>query len=144
LRSAAKVAKVRKLLGSGMSSRKIARETGVNRGTVAKIADGQSVTRVSTDGVELFDDGPVGRCETCGGMVVLPCRLCRVRAMKNADRLAGVPGDASPFTAKCDAIELDLMGELQQRLDEVRAARQQNPPPVLEREYVPRTHRFMT
>lgn len=85
------VNEVRRLLATGMSQRKVAAMTGVSRGTVAEIRAGsrpdchhRRAGRVATDGTA--DTGSVARCSGCGGMVHLPCRLCRTRALKEMEQ----------------------------------------------------------
>ena len=79
------VDQVFRLLTEGrMSQRKIALRTGVSRGIVCAIARG---TRPLDLRPKCADDdpdrplGPPARCRGCGGMVYMPCRLCRVRAI---------------------------------------------------------------
>ena len=64
--------------------------------------------------------GPLGRCGGCGGMVYSPCRLCRIRLMKDRElRLARA--------ARRNAHEQSLR-ELLHRL-RVAALRRDSPPP---------------
>ena len=81
------VEEIRHLLDEGaISQRKIARRLGVSRGTVNAIAQGKR-----PDGMGRRDEAedflaPVGlprRCPGCGGMVLMPCLLCHVRAMRH-------------------------------------------------------------
>ncbi|MBN2580891.1 MAG: helix-turn-helix domain-containing protein [Pirellulales bacterium] len=72
---------IRRLLAAGkMSRRKIARLTGVSRGTVGLIAAGKRRGPVPP-----WEDDPARpleppkRCPSCGGLVFMPCRLCRMR-----------------------------------------------------------------
>lgn len=77
------VLEVKRLLDEGgLSRRAIARRTGVSRGSVNAIANGER-------GLFAFDpkdlDGPVReavatRCPGCGGLVYMPCVLCEARA----------------------------------------------------------------
>lgn len=82
----AKVKEVELLLAEGkLSQRKIAKATGVSRGTVGAIASGRRPDyeeRIRARAEELQPLGPVERCQTCGGRVHMPCRLCRVRKLK--------------------------------------------------------------
>jgi len=80
------VLEIRHLLDEGaISQRKIARRLGVSRGTVNAIAQGKR-----PDGLgrrDVSDDflppvGPPRRCPGCGGLVLMPCLLCHVRAMR--------------------------------------------------------------
>jgi hypothetical protein len=81
------VEEIRHLLDEGaISQRKIARHLGVSRGTVNAIAQGKR-----PDGMGRRDEaedflspvGPPRRCPGCGGMVLMPCLLCHVRAMRH-------------------------------------------------------------
>jgi transcriptional regulator with XRE-family HTH domain len=78
------VAEVKRLLAEGkLSQRKIARQTGVSRGSVALIAQGKRPDYPPRrDEEELFPVGPPARCPTCGAMVYPPCRLCRLRELQ--------------------------------------------------------------
>ena len=75
---------VRRLLAERKwSMRKIARMAGVSRGTVGAIAHNKRRDRPRpTDEEDLLaqPSGPLRRCPGCGGLVQMPCRLCRVRA----------------------------------------------------------------
>lgn len=86
------VAEIRRLLAEGrLSQRKIARVTGISRATVGAIANGRRPDYPPRATPELFErpEGPPQRCATCGGMVYLPCRLCRVRGwMRKEERKA--------------------------------------------------------
>ena len=78
----ATVDEIRRLLTAGQwSMRKIARELRVCRGTVGAIAHGRRKDRVpkERDDDLLLPRGPPQRCPGCGGMVLMPCLLCRVR-----------------------------------------------------------------
>jgi hypothetical protein len=75
---------VERLLAEGkLSYRKIARFTGVSRGTIGAIASGRR--RIQPRRIFFWEDEPVipdvppQRCPQCGGMVYMPCRLCRTR-----------------------------------------------------------------
>src|SRR5689334_722087 len=84
-----KVVEVQRLLTEGaLSQRQIALRTGISRATIAAIADGtrpdydvrrreQQLRHAAEE-----DIGPVERCDGCGGLTHLPCRLCRVRQME--------------------------------------------------------------
>ena len=87
-----RVAEVRRMLAGGrLSQRKIAEQTGISRETVRAIALGRRPDRENRpsprDDHEPFP-GPVRRCPGCGGMVQLPCLLCRVRGLRERDRLS--------------------------------------------------------
>lgn len=77
--SLAKIGRVRAMLAEEKrrSFGVIAKACGVSRTAVARIATGKPML------VELLmvHDGPAPqRCAGCGGMVYMPCKLCRVRA----------------------------------------------------------------
>jgi hypothetical protein len=89
--SPAKVAEVRRLLvEEGLSQRNVANLTGVSRGTIHAIAAGKrpdyELSRRPFDADFSPPDGPPRRCPECGGMVHMPCRLCRVRAMMRREQ----------------------------------------------------------
>lgn len=75
------VADVRRLLAEGThSQRKIARLTGISRGTVGAIASGRRPDYNNFDNGNLEEpSGPPKRCPGCGGKVYMPCLLCRAR-----------------------------------------------------------------
>ncbi|QDT70007.1 hypothetical protein MalM25_29510 [Planctomycetes bacterium MalM25] len=78
------VLEVKRLLDEGgMSRRAIAAQTGVSRGSVNAIANGERGLH-GAEPDELGGDGPArdlvaSRCEECGGMVYMPCVLCEAR-----------------------------------------------------------------
>ena len=81
------VQEVKRLLAEGnLSQRKIARMTGISRGTVGAIAGGKRQDYVALPRAAGDDPaqptGPPQRCPGCGGMVYMPCRLCQARALK--------------------------------------------------------------
>ena len=87
-----KIREVERLLAEGkLSQRKIATAIGVSRATVSAVALGQ---RPNYEAIELArasakqPRGPLARCAGCGGMVYMPCRLCRVRTMKQQEQEA--------------------------------------------------------
>ena len=90
------VAEIRRLLAEDrLSQRKIAQRLGVSRMTVYMIATGKRPDyeqRRSCDDEEPLT-GPPRRCPGCGGMVLQPCQLCRVRQLarggSSGRRLAG-------------------------------------------------------
>lgn len=77
------VDEVKQLLAQGsMSQRQIAKRTKISRSSVALIANGRRPEyplRGEDEDEYWHEEGPIGRCPTCGGRVHLPCRLCRVR-----------------------------------------------------------------
>jgi len=83
----AKICEVRRLLEvGGLSHRKIAKMVGISRVVVGTIADGTRPDYEARRHARQEDYpetlGPLGRCAGCGGLVYAPCRLCRVRAIK--------------------------------------------------------------
>lgn len=84
------ICEVQRLLEvGGLSQRRIAKMVGISRSVVGSIADG---TRPDYEArrharQEDFPEtlGPLGRCGGCGGLVYSPCRLCRVRAIKDKE-----------------------------------------------------------
>jgi hypothetical protein len=83
------VKEIQDMLRAGtLSQRKIARRMGVSRGTVTAIALGRRCDRPARKRTEEFDfpSGPPLRCPGCGGLVQMPCLLCRLRAMRQRAR----------------------------------------------------------
>jgi hypothetical protein len=71
-----------------LSQREIARQTSISRGTIGVIARGERprhLYRKPAD-EEAFDSGPPSRCRDRGGLVQMPCLLCRVRACLAIER----------------------------------------------------------
>jgi len=73
-----------RLLDEGMSQRKIARVTGISRGTIGRIHSGERgetcparLSRRQPD--EYVPNGEIEKCPTCGHRVVHPCLACIVR-----------------------------------------------------------------
>ena len=120
------VAEVRRLLSEGkLSQRKIAVLMGLSRGTVGAIATGKRPD-YETLQAEHEDDpweeaaGPPQRCPDCGGMVFLPCRLCRT-----LKALSTKPRHAASLMAE-EFVALDLRPEHRARYEEVHRWRQEN------------------
>ena len=118
------VKEIRRLLAEGnFSQRKIARLTGVSRGTIGAIASGKRPDyelRPRTDDEFERPAGPPRRCPTCGGMVYMPCRLCTLRrqlATKKKNRRM----DPRPE----GLLGLELRDEHRRRYEKVRAWRMQ-------------------
>ena len=90
----AKVKDIEDLVVEGrLSQRKIARLTGISRATVGAIAAGKRPDyddRHRLRQLELAEEplGPRERCSGCGGMVYMPCGLCRVRRIKDQEQAA--------------------------------------------------------
>jgi hypothetical protein len=128
------VEQVERMLAEGkLSYRKIARFTGVSRGTIGAIASGRR--RIQPRRICFWEEEPVvpdvppQRCPQCGGMVYMPCRLCRMR--KEMAKLPGIralirANAFQPFTP----IGLNLKPVHQQRYEEVRRWRMALAEPV--------------
>ncbi len=120
--AASMVAEIRRLLGEDeLSQRKIARLTGVSRGTVDAIAAGRRPDygpRKPADDEPQRPSGPPRRCETCGGTVYMPCRLCALRRRLDTSRKVR-PGDPRAE----QPLGLELRPGERTRYEEVRAAR---------------------
>ncbi|MBA4018518.1 MAG: hypothetical protein C0483_15225 [Pirellula sp.] len=73
----------RLLMEGKLSHRAIAKKLDVSRGSVTAIETGLLRTHLAKvpDDAPL-ETGPIERCESCGGRVYMPCRLCRVREWK--------------------------------------------------------------
>ncbi|MCE9554119.1 MAG: helix-turn-helix domain-containing protein [Planctomycetes bacterium] len=68
---------VEELLASGnCSQRAIALRTGVSRATIAAIASGKRSPRTA---MEEETQAATQRCQGCGILVKMPCRVCAVR-----------------------------------------------------------------
>jgi hypothetical protein len=84
------VERVCQLLADGkLSQRQIALLTGVSRGIVGALARGvrpRGLRPKCADDDPLRPSGPPARCRGCGGMVYMPCQLCRVRAARAVAR----------------------------------------------------------
>ncbi|MHC4398617.1 MAG: hypothetical protein ACYTG0_02955 [Planctomycetota bacterium] len=116
------VKEIERLLADGeLSQRKIAHVTGVSRGTVGAIASGKRRDYVTPPADEEADSqrptGPPQRCAECGGMVYMPCRLCRLRKLVGESRAAlRSPRSEGP-------LKLELSDNHQARYEEVRVRR---------------------
>lgn len=93
-----KVLEVRRLLDDGaLSRRAIARQTGVSRGTVNAIANGERGLFGAPPPDERDarrrpgQSGVARRCVGCGAMVYLPCLVCRTRRHIATEPSAGRP-----------------------------------------------------
>ena len=116
------VIEVRRLLAeTKLSQRKIARVAGVSRGTVGTIASGRrpDYESLPRDEDEIDEPaGPPARCGGCGGMVYMPCRLCRVQQAAPRQRRPAMRQDD-------DSLNLMLRPEHHARYEEVRTRRLQ-------------------
>ena len=87
----AKVQEVERLLAENRwSQRKIAKMVGISRAVVGAIAAGTrpdyDARRMARDDDDSVPNGPVERCQGCGARVYMPCRLCKIRALKASER----------------------------------------------------------
>ncbi len=94
-----KIREIKRLLQSGtLSQRNIGRRLGVSRGIVNAVARGKRpdhAERERTRPAELLaPSGLPVRCPTCGGLVQMPCVLCRVRAIQRYERMKRRPAQA--------------------------------------------------
>jgi len=89
-----------------LSNREIARRTRVSRSTVGAMASGRRPMDYSARCVEArlqpgdrVESTEEGRCGECGGLVMLPCRACRLRGLLHAARRRpGTPDPTEPLT----------------------------------------------
>ena len=106
------------------SQRKIAVLVGVSRGTVGTIASGRrrygDASPDPCDNVPEEPSGPPARCPGCGGLVYMPCLLCRLRKQ----RPRGPRRNQANSLYVSD--DLDLRPEHRQRYEEVRAWRRES------------------
>lgn len=82
------ILEIKRCLATGkLSQRQIARQTGISRATVGAIASGKRPEYQPRPRDDEPDrpTGPPERCPGCGGRVYLPCRLCRIRAVKRRE-----------------------------------------------------------
>jgi hypothetical protein len=118
------VAEIQRLLDlKTHSQRRIAALVGVSRGTVGTVASGRrrdgNVLPGQCDDNSEQPSGPPARCSGCGGLVYMPCLLCRLRKERPH---APVQCRTTAFAGSPD---LDLRPEHRQRYEEVRAWRRQ-------------------
>jgi hypothetical protein len=103
------------------SQRKIARMTGVSRGTVNAIANGKRPDYEAQAGDREMEaderTGPPRRCPGCGALVYMPCRLCHVRKLVAESRIGRPPARPEP------SLRLELSGDHRARYERVRARR---------------------
>ena len=91
--AAAKVMEVERLLADNRwSQRAIAKMVGISRAVVGSIAAGTRPDYEARRQARAEEDheptGPVARCCGCGAKVYMPCRLCKVRAIKAVEQQA--------------------------------------------------------
>jgi hypothetical protein len=100
----------------------IARAAGVCRATVGRIARGEGpYAHAPEPPGEAEPTGPAERCKACGGLVYMPCRVCRLRRRMALRRPARRP---RPEAGEGGLLGLDLKPEHRARYQEVRAWRQ--------------------
>jgi hypothetical protein len=114
------VAEIQRLLDTKThSQRRIAAMMGVSRGSVAAIASGKRRDPLlgESNDAPAETSGPPARCPGCGGLVYMPCLLCRLRKEnpRNAAR--------HRMTVSAASTRLDLRPEHRTRYEEVRAWR---------------------
>ncbi len=119
------VAEIRRLLAEDqLSHRKIARLTGVCRGTIGAIAAGRrpdyQQLRRARQGDPLEPAGPPERCPGCGGMVYHPCRFCRARSLAARSRKPATGRHQEP---PGELLALQLKDEHRRRYEEIHARR---------------------
>jgi hypothetical protein len=136
----AMIEKVRRLVATGKHSlRKIARLSGVSRGTVAAVAYGARRDRrpAASDDLQEGAPGPIERCPECGALGESPCRACRVRQWRRIQRRRSLPeprqetSEVSKTSEVCDEsceLALELAGEHRQRYEELHARRMREEP----------------
>ncbi len=119
------IAEIQRLLAEGkLSQRKIAKLTGVSRGTVGAVANGKRQLREREvncweAGLEP-QPGPPQHCPGCGGLVYLPCRLCRTREFLASHRVLRLPNRPQ------GPLQLELQEEHAARLRRLSARRRRN------------------
>ncbi len=121
------VNEIRRLLETGnYSQRKIARMTGVSRGSIGAIAGGRRPdyeNRLKEDDETGQPQGPPGRCETCGALVYPPCRLCTLRRQLALKRqIPPLPGPLVESQPP-EPLGLELRDEHRKRYEQVRRGR---------------------
>ena len=117
------VAEIQRLLDlKTHSQRRIAALVGVSRGSVAAIASGRrrDVPADALDDAPAEPSGPPARCPGCGGLVYMPCLLCRLR--KENPRAARRRTTDSPAL-----LRLDLRPEHRERYEEIRTWHRKRP-----------------
>ena len=112
---------IQQLLAEGASSqRRIARLTGISRGTIAAIAKGRRRPHEPrADEEEPL--GPIERCPGCGAMVHMPCHACRIQQRKFKPRR----GRQVVENTKEPLLRLQLRPEHEVRYRQVRAWREE-------------------
>lgn len=139
-----KIREAETLLVKGvLSQRKIAKLTGLSRGTISMIASGKRKVYVKTVDPDMpaeLEKSPPVRCPTCGGMVRMPCLFCFLKSLadKNSPLMqidfpttetspAMTNGQHSPKSTIC--LDVKLTGDELKRYQEVRAWREKHSNP---------------
>jgi hypothetical protein len=121
------VADIRRLLAEDvLGQREIARRMGVCRSTVGAIAAGRRLDRPAKRPPEadLWETSdPPERCSTCGGLVYMPCMLCRLRKEIGEHRKKS-PVDRTA-QAVVRGIALELRPDHRSRYEDIRERRRQ-------------------
>ena len=118
------VKEIRRLLNERrLSQRKIAESIGVSRGTVGAVASGKRPDRLLPRRAADYDEslkpsGPPERCPSCGGMVYMPCRVCRTRAV-----IAEKRPPQWQFGPLEEPLSLELKDNCLRRYEQLRTAR---------------------
>jgi hypothetical protein len=121
-----------------LSQRKIAKITGLSRGTISMIANGKRKVQAKTVAPDLppeQEKSPPVRCPCCGAMVRMPCLLCFLKnlaerkspIMRPHGRIAETtPAMTNEHHSRETAVRLDneLTGDELMRYREVRAWRE--------------------
>lgn len=131
------VDEVKRLLAEGqLSQRKIAKLTGVSRGSVGAIASGRRADHPRRPALGEDDDypsGPPERCPECGAIVYPPCRLCALRKLLATKRIPQRP------ERPLGPIELDLNDNHHARYEQVRGRsgreRRDDPPRQVQHDF---------
>ncbi len=114
------VAEIQRLLDlKTHSQRRIAAIVGVSRGSVAAIASGKrrDVPADAADDAPMEPSGPPARCPGCGGLVYMPCVLCRLRKERPRAAARRRPSELPA------SLRLDLRPEHRERYEEARRRR---------------------
>jgi hypothetical protein len=103
--SIAIVEQIDRLLKDGqVSQRKIAKQLGVSRGTVAAIASGRrglyGKEPDSLASASLTPHSPPVRCPECGCLIYMPCLVCRARNYRQQRKLLRILLAASRTTPR--------------------------------------------
>jgi hypothetical protein len=115
-----RIDEVKRLLARGkLSQRKIAKAVGISRGTVYYVATGRRrdhFDRILEEPIE--NSGPKTHCGGCGGMVSMPCRLCKGRALAILKKAIKKPQNQPDLK-----LSLELKPDHQERYEDVRRGR---------------------